>query len=410
MFVLPSGTFLGVPIKTALSALLMVLLIFYRRDLIFDFETKIFIFCSGMLAIWSIIAFANGFLSSSFSFIKNFISLLLIIWISMKATRFQIISYNSIVKTLGITSICIIFFKIILSLALSLNFISLERLTSLISTLFRVELTTMFMPLGSFTFYRVMLSNDQIPIVWYSFYAFSRSKNWKKILLTILMIVYVFIIYSRVAMIEFVAILLTLLIVLALERRQKGKKDLKKIVFIGTIIIVTFVTVNNKIDFLSTLASRFSSASTTDSDSIRNIQFSFLWEGFNSRPLFGYGTGSYVREYIRSESMPFSYELEYLSFLYQFGIIGFILIFLPLIFSFWSYSFKNIENKNIKILLFVSLILWLIRPFFNPSFLSSNSGILIVIMHSYSILLNYQKQDCRQFSATKKPTFCSQSF
>lgn len=53
----------------------------------------------------------------------------------------------------------------------------------------------------------------------------------------------------------------------------------------------------------------------------RNIQFTALWDGFASSPIFGLGAGA-AAEYARSEDMPWAYELYYVSMLFQYGILG----------------------------------------------------------------------------------------
>ena len=72
----------------------------------------------------------------------------------------------------------------------------------------------------------------------------------------------------------------------------------------------------------------------------RMLQVSGLLNGFYSSPLFGAGAGA-VSDYVRSESQPWAYELFYLSFIFQYGIIG-SLIYLKLSFLY----FKKILFTN----------------------------------------------------------------
>ena len=53
----------------------------------------------------------------------------------------------------------------------------------------------------------------------------------------------------------------------------------------------------------------------------RKLQFQALWSGFQAAPLFGAGAGA-VADYIRSDEMPWAYELFYVSILFQYGIAG----------------------------------------------------------------------------------------
>ncbi len=90
--------------------------------------------------------------------------------------------------------------------------------------------------------------------------------------------------------------------------------------------------------------------------------------------------GYYDPEFIRSDIAKYSYELEYLSFLMQFGILGFILIILMLIYSFYLMIDFKITNIKFRYLLYFNFLFWMIKPIFNPNFLSSNSGSLIAVL------------------------------
>jgi hypothetical protein len=57
-------------------------------------------------------------------------------------------------------------------------------------------------------------------------------------------------------------------------------------------------------------------------DDVRKEQVERLGELIASKPLLGHGVGSYHRGYIRSEQMPYAYELQLLSFAAKFGLIG----------------------------------------------------------------------------------------
>jgi hypothetical protein len=47
-----------------------------------------------------------------------------------------------------------------------------------------------------------------------------------------------------------------------------------------------------------------------------------LFEGWQARPLFGFGSGASYANYTRSEEAPWSYEVVYMQFLYSWGICG----------------------------------------------------------------------------------------
>ena len=393
-FALPSGTLLSFPIKTILSLVLLLLLPLCDRKIVFDQATKIIIIVLVFLSCWCLMAVGQGFGDTTISFLKNFFSLIIVFWLAFQLPKMGIVSHKSNVRLLGIVSILIVLEKLATSAALTIGIIKMEQAFSIFSNIFNAELTTMIMPIGSVTFYRIMLSNDHIPIVWFSFYLFSKARAPKKIILLFLMAAYTFIVYSRVAIAEFAILILTWLVITLRERRQQGKKDTIKIaVTLGVVAIAAVVLLTNKkLNLIGNLSARFNSTSTTISDQIRDEQSYYLWMGFNELPVFGHGAGSYVREYLRSDVILYSYELEYLSFLYQFGIVGFCLIIIPTIYMFARTCLENVNDSNVRILVVVNLLIWIIRPFFNPSFLSSNAGMIMVVINSYGKYISFEKQ------------------
>lgn len=90
--------------------------------------------------------------------------------------------------------------------------------------------------------------------------------------------------------------------------------------------------------------------------------------------------GSYLPNLIRSTTAPFSYEAEYLSFLYQFGLIGFVMIILGIISVYIKEIWQYVKYNNIQIKLFTLLCLaWMLaRPIFNPSFYGIQNGFYVI--------------------------------
>jgi hypothetical protein len=61
------------------------------------------------------------------------------------------------------------------------------------------------------------------------------------------------------------------------------------------------------------------------SASLRYQQFVALISGWSDSPLLGHGLGAVEKSIIRSDDMPWAYELSYVSLLFQVGLIGFLL-------------------------------------------------------------------------------------
>lgn len=65
---------------------------------------------------------------------------------------------------------------------------------------------------------------------------------------------------------------------------------------------------------------------SNNSNQERNLQFQSLIHGFLQSPILGNGAGA-VASYLRSEEIPWAYELLYVALLFQYGLIGFSLYF-----------------------------------------------------------------------------------
>lgn len=63
---------------------------------------------------------------------------------------------------------------------------------------------------------------------------------------------------------------------------------------------------------------------TNESNIERALQYDSLIDGFIQSPLFGAGAGA-AAQYNRSIEQPWAYELSYVGFLFQYGVIGFLL-------------------------------------------------------------------------------------
>lgn len=378
-FVLPSGVLFKIPVKTLLSLVLLFFVLVWNRKIRLSTSTKLIFIGFASVLVWSLVAVFNGFTSSIFSFIKSYFSLIFVVWITDFLYKNNAISINKALKMFSFVSIFLVLSKILIALSLSFNIITIDLVTNIYANVFSTELTTMYFYVGKFMFYRLMLASDSIPFIWFSFYVFSKNRYRKKIALCLLMAIYALIIYSRAVLLEYLILTLAYFFVLV----KKFPKSRKIVFAVGVICIFGLIFSSNSL--FEILGKRFSGVSVEASDNIRTEQLSYLLKGFWNNCLIGNGTGAYVREYIRSETILYSYEMEYASFLFQFGILGFVLIILTAIVGFYLICKTNISNKYVYYVFFINLIIWIIKPLFNPNFLSSNSGILIVGLYLYGI-------------------------
>jgi len=122
---------------------------------------------------------------------------------------------------------------------------------------------------------------------------------------------------------------------------------------------------------------RFFSRENTISDEIRVQQVQALMRQFYESPYLGQGMGGYAKDVIRDRNNLHSYEVQWVAFLMQFGIIGMSILLIPI---FWIY-FKLLTlplNRN-TLALTALFSAWLLSGFTNPFLISLQSGILYTL-------------------------------
>lgn len=122
---------------------------------------------------------------------------------------------------------------------------------------------------------------------------------------------------------------------------------------------------------------RFFSADNAASDDTRGDQINAMMRACDESPFLGKGLGGYTRECIRDYELPHAYEVQWVAFLMQFGLIGLPLLFIPLGVIAWNFiTFPWTRAKAGYFLLFG---LWLFSGFTNPFMISLTSGIIYMI-------------------------------
>ena len=101
------------------------------------------------------------------------------------------------------------------------------------------------------------------------------------------------------------------------------------LVFAGAaILILTLVVRLAGISIDATfghLTNAFRSEEVTAGGVIPNVRMETiqqLFEGWKARPIFGFGNGASYAHHIRSDEAPWNYEVQYMQFLYSWGIVG----------------------------------------------------------------------------------------
>lgn len=156
----------------------------------------------------------------------------------------------------------------------------------------------------------------------------------------------------------------------------------------GFIFLVLMIGVEN---FIYMVEKRFFSLENYHSDLTRTIQINALVEKFFEAPFFGAGLGGYVKDLVRDGGILHSYEVQWIAFLMQFGVIGLLFLLIPLLtimyqFLSWPLTFVRCS--------FMSLfIIWLLSGFTNPFLISLASGIIYSLFLLSASILNRKTEE-----------------
>jgi len=96
--------------------------------------------------------------------------------------------------------------------------------------------------------------------------------------------------------------------------------------------------------------------------------------------------GGYAESYVRDTKVRHSYEVQWVAFLMQFGLIGMLFLLLPLCFVCWKFCKPPFTIA--KLSFFFLFILWLLSGFTNPFLISLTSGIIYSIFILAGMILN----------------------
>jgi hypothetical protein len=207
-----------------------------------------------------------------------------------------------------------------------------------------------------------------------SYLFFSKSPAGKKVyiyLLVLLMFITGLLANRR-------ALLLTAILgpatafILTSEPRQRWDKVQNRrwwvlLCSIGIVIGIVFV-LNPSISryYLDLIASTFD-FKDNESNHIRVSQFSSLLNGISDAPLWGHGAGA-VASVVRSDVTPWVYELTYIAFIFQYGIICFLIYASGVVFLCWQLilSIKDKGRSSFEFYLLCGFISYMLANATNP--------------------------------------------
>lgn len=198
----------------------------------------------------------------------------------------------------------------------------------------------------------------------------------------------------------FLMALVALAIVVAYSRLLYGYAVITTIIFyrmniyrlasVFLIISLLLYLLSGGIDYfqlvIDFLYERFFGVHAKDSDSVRLTMFDELYRLFANSPLIGSGLGSHP-EFIRFEEAPWNYELQTMSMIAQFGVVGFLLIIIY--FSYYLEVSKNIIFAFPAVMMF---LIWMGVNSINCFFLTSQGGCILVSIRYLGIFLREKNE------------------
>lgn len=391
-FALPSGDIFHIPVKILVTFGLLFLFLLSRfvenKPIVIDGITKGFLLVITALVLWACLGFANGY-GTVIMAMKSFLSLLVTVLGTYLMINHGIVTIKQAMKIISLTAVCMVGFKFVCELVLMAGIIDWVRFRELYVLITGTSITTMEIPFGGMIIYRLMATNDYLPLVLIGFYLlYEKTSIWKKVIMIGILAAYTFIVYSRVAMLQY-GVIIAFYLGSLLWDFVKNTTRKRMIIFsslaigllvIGTVVFVwkSDMIIGTVTTFANSMYERWFGNSAAYSDSFRVEQKVYLWEGIWNSPILGQGLGSYIRGYLRSTVVPFSYEAEYLSFIYQFGFVGFSIIIGGILLLFFKMCFTGTSRNRMKLLVLLNFGIWAVRPLYNPQFLSSSSGMIIV--------------------------------
>lgn len=334
-----------------------------------------------LIVSYAIVAAFISYSDASYStsvqikFLLTFLSTLFIVWIMYYAIMNELISPEFVLKFAIYAFVIYAIGKIAINIFIVLQLLREEELRSII----RNSLGASFISTNLFFgLIRINFPPDfGIPIVLFCLITSNKlgiSVSGKaKTLYIFVLLMAILIAYSRYLWgVAFCAILFGTLVM--------GKKHL--IVFIVLLAgASTFALTNEEVR--AAIENRFSSYAVEASDDLRDAQMTALLDSINAQPFFGKGLATYVPYLIRSKNSPYSYELQILATMMQFGIVGIIPIFI-----FLAAFVSVIKTRNFFVYSMIGImyLFWILAGFTNPSLIGRAAAIVFVMFICVGLL------------------------
>lgn len=350
--ILPSGTIININVKMLVMLALFFLVIVKKINL--SFINLILYYLCIMLFFSSIaIIKSNVFFLDIYHQAKDLLIFIIIVLFYIDLERDNSIFYKSVISVIIKSLVFVGVLKCTIYAFYLFFAIPIEFFIDIINDFFGVEL--MKMGEGVSVINRLNFNSDYLlPIA--IFIILLGDYRFKKTILAILL-------FSCLVSLSRIVWFNTFFFVIGYFLYRKNFLKLFSVLFLFLAIAILSASIYELIQY------RLFSYEVDVSDSIRIEQFSYIKKYIYESPIFGNGIGFSIKEYIRSEEYPYSYELQIPAFIMQVGFLGILLYFFPIIFL-WAKRLKNIGLRS-KIICFLLFSFFLCGAFFNPILLSS---------------------------------------
>ena len=375
-FAITSNYIFIFPVKEILFFLLLILcgIKIVRERMYIDKECIYIIFLLMIfLLFWGILGFINGYEKTIFQQAIKIITSIGVFEIFSFILINKLISLDKMKQIISITFFISVIFKVFLEGLYIFNIYDEKLLVDLIEDIFKMEVMPTFIADGMLL--RIGLIIDILPLSIFPFLLINSSKT-KKTIVILGVIACLVINYSRIYIVQFIILIL----IYTLNETNINKIKIKNLflgVSVGLLLMFTYST------WINIINDRFVGEEIEYSDLARIEQIATFSKEIPNNFLLGRGLGSYTESNIRSEEMPFLYEVEWMALMYQFGCIG--LIFVSIIFYLIikRYHMKYL-NKKIRYLFYVNLLFLIIRSAVNPMLFASNTIMILVCLLIFS--------------------------
>lgn len=155
-------------------------------------------------------------------------------------------------------------------------------------------------------------------------------------------------------------------------------KELKRKIFFLFLCTLPLLIVYTPFEKISKMVEvRLFSSDNTASDLVRNEQIRYLQEWIETSPLIGWGFGGYTPLCIRDEGQVYSYEVQWVAWWMQTGILGVFFLIFALLSPFFPFLMhRNFPTKALLMLVFF----WALSSLTNPFLLSLTSATILLVL------------------------------